>query len=300
MDLWGPYRTANVNGARYFVTIVDDYTRNTWTQLLPDKSQVYTAIEYFLSMVETQFKTKVAMVRTDNGTEFIQSLCLSLFGLKGILHQRSIVKTPQQNGVVERKHRHLLDTARAIRFQAGFPKYFWGECILAATHIINKLPMANLQWKSPFEVLYGQLPNLEELRTIGCLCYAANIGETDKFAARAKKCVLLGYTFGFKGYKLYDLDTRKIFHSRDVIFQENIFPFKDPLPSTVTDVPTSSLLWPHFDISTALDSVPVPTLTPPMSLQSQDSVDTTEFLQVPDSISSDLSTSSRHCSTDGY
>jgi len=95
MDLWGPYRTPNVNGARYFVTIVDDYTRNTWTQLLQGKSQVYTAIEYFLSMVETQFKTKVIMIRTDNGTEFIQSLCLNLFGLKGILHQWSIVKTPQ-------------------------------------------------------------------------------------------------------------------------------------------------------------------------------------------------------------
>ena len=90
-------------------------------------------------MVETQFKTKVVMVRTDNGSEFIQSLCLGLFGVKGILHQRSIVKTPQQNGVVERKHRHLLDTARAIRFQAGFPKQFWAECVLAATHIINKL-----------------------------------------------------------------------------------------------------------------------------------------------------------------
>jgi len=84
------------------------------------------------------------MLRTDNGSEFIQSVCLQLFGSRGILHQRSVVKTPQQNGVVERKHRHLLDTARALRFQAGFPKSFWGECILAATHIINHLPMANL------------------------------------------------------------------------------------------------------------------------------------------------------------
>jgi len=71
MDLWGPYRTANLNGARYFVTIVDDFTRNTWTQLLQGKSQVYTTVEFFLSMVETQFHTKVAMVQTDKGTEFL-------------------------------------------------------------------------------------------------------------------------------------------------------------------------------------------------------------------------------------
>jgi len=174
-------------------------------------------------MVETQFSTKVAMIRTDNGTEFIQSACLNLFGARGMLHQKSIVKTPQQNGVVERKHRHLLDTARALRFQAGFPKHFWGECVLAATHIINMLPMDNLHWKSPFEMLYGHAPNIESLRIVGCLCYAAKIGKTDKFESRAKQCVLLGYSFGLKGYKLYRLESKKVFHDRDDFFQEHDF-----------------------------------------------------------------------------
>ena len=135
MDLWDPYRTSNINGAQYFITIVDDFTKNTWTQLLKSKTQVHAAIEYFLNMIETQFSTKAAMIRTDNGTEFIQSACLNLFGARGILHQKSIVKTPQQNGVVERKHRHLLDTARALRFQAGFPKHF-GESVYLLPHIL--------------------------------------------------------------------------------------------------------------------------------------------------------------------
>jgi len=135
-----------------------------------------------------------------------------------------MVKTPQQNGVVERKHRHLLDTARAIRLFAGFPKSFWGECILAGTHIINKLPMENLHWKSPLKMLYGQTATFEDLRTVGFLCYAAKIGELDKFEPRARKCVFFGYTFGLKGYKLYDTDTKKVFHSRDVILYEQQFP----------------------------------------------------------------------------
>ena len=71
---------------------------------------------------------------------FIQSVCLRLFGAKGILHQRSIIKTPQHNGVVERKHRHFLDTARALRFQASFPKQFWGECVFAATNTTSIQP----------------------------------------------------------------------------------------------------------------------------------------------------------------
>ena len=176
-------------------------------------------------MIEAQFNTKILVIRSDNGTEFMQTTCLDFFASKGILHQKSIVKTPQQDGVVERKHRHLLDTARALRFHASLPKVFWSECVLSSPHIINRLPMSNLSWKSPFEVLYKQTPDYSSLRTIGCLCYAANLGERDKFEPRAHKCILLGYTFGYKGYKLFDLQTKKIFHSRDVLFKENVFPF---------------------------------------------------------------------------
>jgi len=127
---------------------------------------------------------------------------LVFFSENGVLHQKSIVGTPQQNGVAERKHRHLLDTARAIRLHTGLPKYFWEECILSATHIINKLPIATLNWTSPFERLYGKSPTYEDLRVIGCLSFAANLKPTDKFESRAKRCILLGYTFGYKGYKL--------------------------------------------------------------------------------------------------
>ena len=99
---------------------------------------------HFFQMASTQFQKNITMIRTDNGTEFIHSTLLEFFASKDVLLQRSIVKTPQQNVVAERKHRHLLDAARALRFHAGFPKRFWGECVLSATHIINKLPMTNL------------------------------------------------------------------------------------------------------------------------------------------------------------
>jgi len=185
-----------------------------------------------------------------------------------------MVKTPQQNGVAERKHRHLLDTARAIRFQAGFLKHFWGECILSATHLINLLPMENLRWKRPFEVLYGKQPQFNDLRTIGCLCYAHNVGERDKFAPRATKCVLLGYTFGLKGYKLYDIELKNKFHSRDVIFKEHIFPFhKPPVMPVSTELDSSSnCLFPPLDpqhlsitSSSPLSHTTSPSITPMVS-----------------------------------
>jgi len=89
-----------------------------------NKTKVKVAIIQFYNMVETQFKTKIQLIRSDNQTEFINGFCHEFFSSKGILYQKSIAKTPQQNRVVEKKYRHLLETARAIRFQAGLPKHF--------------------------------------------------------------------------------------------------------------------------------------------------------------------------------
>jgi len=111
--------------------------------------------------------------------------------------------------------------------------------------------MENLSWKSPFEILYKKPPVYEDLGTTGCLCFAHKVREQDKFEPKALKCVLLGYTPSFKGYKLYDLTTHKIFHSKDVTFRETMFPFK--LKSNTQDHSinngSSYSLFPQLDFS---------------------------------------------------
>jgi len=119
LDILGPYKVAKVCGACYFLTIVDDFTRTTWTQLLQNKTRVSSTIIHFPHMVQTQFHANITMVRSDNSTEFLKSTCFGFFSVKGVVYQKSIVGTPQQNGVAERKHRHLLGTVRAVRFQPG-------------------------------------------------------------------------------------------------------------------------------------------------------------------------------------
>ena len=140
VDLWGPYRVKNITGASYFLTIVDDFSRATWTHLLSNKEQVKGTLTGFFCYVENHFNTKVKTLRSDNGTEIFQSECSEIFLKKGIIYQRSVAGVPQQNARVERKHRYLLDTARALKLHAGLPDYLWGECILSATHLINLLP----------------------------------------------------------------------------------------------------------------------------------------------------------------
>lgn len=231
-DLWGPYRHESSCGARYFLTIVDDFSRAVWIYLVVDKTEVFSMFMTFVAMVDRQFGQTIKIVQSDNGTEF---KCLyEFFRTTGIIFQSSCVGTPQQNGRVERKHKHILSVGRALRFQAKLPIYFWGECVLAAAHLINRTPTPILQNKTPFEILFNKLPNFDAIRTFGCLCFAHNQKtKGDKFASKSRKCVFVGYPFGQKGWRVYDLDTKEFFVSRDVKFIEDVFPFGCPDDVTV-------------------------------------------------------------------
>ena len=127
------------------------------------------------------FLPQLQTIRSDNDTEFLSSVFQTWLRTHGIFHQRSCVSTPQQNGIVERKHRQLLDVARALRFQSHLPLSFWGECVLTAAFLINKLPTPLLGLKSPHEILFGKVPSYSSLRVFGCLCFAKNMNIKHKF-----------------------------------------------------------------------------------------------------------------------
>jgi hypothetical protein len=98
------------------------------------KHKIYS--QMFFSFVKTQFNASIANIRVDNGGEFFS--IRNFFRQHDTTYQHSCVYTPQQNGVVERKHRHILESARALRFQAHLPLHFWAECVLTAVHLINR------------------------------------------------------------------------------------------------------------------------------------------------------------------
>lgn len=127
---------------------------------------------------------------------------------------------------MERKYRHILKVARALRIQSSVPNRFWGECVRTVVYLINKLPTAVLKEKSPYEMFHGRAPKLDHLRVFCYLCYASILPREDKLAARANKTTLIGYSETQKGYRLYDLESKMFLVSRDVSFREDIFPFK--------------------------------------------------------------------------
>lgn len=238
VDIWGPYPLATYNGFQYFLTIVDEYSRATWTHLLSHKSNAFPILQSFITFISTQFGAHVKTIRSDNGAEFCDRVALAFYASKGIFHQTSCVARPQQNGVVERKHKHLLETARALHFQSNLPLKLWGEGLLTATYLINLMPSTVLHHKTPHEFLYNHKPQYNYLRTFGCLCFVPTQShQRTKFPPRSHPCIFLGYPHGKKGYKVYDLVSHKVYSSTDVVFHEHIFPYHhikssnpDPLP----------------------------------------------------------------------
>ncbi|GJW76284.1 putative RNA-directed DNA polymerase [Tanacetum coccineum] len=221
LDLWGPYKVVSHTVHRYFLTVVDDYTRAVWIYLIKSKDEVF------------------------------ESFCND----KGIVHQTSCAYTPQQNVVVERKHRHLLNVARCLMFQGGIPLRFWTECVLTATYLINRLPSSVLNGKSPYDMIYNSCPKLSHIRMFGCLCFATVLNNHDKLTNRSEKCVMMGYSSSQKGYRLYSLDRHQFLVSRDVKFFESIFPFKESVSngnkdkSKVSNVFQDNNLLNFFDLN---------------------------------------------------
>jgi len=146
-------------------------------------------------MMERQFNKQVKIIRTDNGTEFT---CMKNYFLEnGIIFQTSCTGTAQQNGRVEHKHQHILNVARALRFQECLPIEFWGGCVLTSGYLIYRTPSSVLNGKTPYKMLFGCYPTYDHLRVFGLLCYAHKQGRFgDKFDSQSRKCIFVGYPYG--------------------------------------------------------------------------------------------------------
>lgn len=235
LDVWGPFKRESIEGYKYFLTIVDDHTRVTWIYMLRNKSDVSKFFPIFLKYVSTQFNAIVKSIRTDNAPELAFTEILEQ---SGITHQYSCPYTPQQNSVVERKHQHLLNVARSLMFQSNLPLAYWSDCILTSVFLINRIPSKVLNNLTPYEMLTKKAPDYSFLKSFGCLCYVSTLQkDRHKFSPRADQCVFLGYSSGYKGFKVLHLDSNIVSVSRNVIFHEKDFPFK----TTTHSIPASDI-----------------------------------------------------------
>ena len=223
-DLMGPMRVQSKGGALYWLTFIDDYSGMHWGFPIANKSDTFTKFKEWLIMVENESGQKLKVFRTDNGGEYTSNEFEAFLKSKGIRHETSVPYSPQSNGVAERFNRTITESARSSMQQSGLTGTWWAEAFVTANHALNRT-LSRVRDKVPYELWTGKKPDISYLRPFGCMAYKhVPSHERSKIDAKAVKTVFIGYIPGTKGYRLYDPDKRTMQESRDVIFDETLFP----------------------------------------------------------------------------
>ena len=175
MDLIGPINPISKGGKRYVFTIIDDYSRMFFIEVLKEKGEAADVLKKLIILKENQSGKRVKAIRSDNGGEFIGADLKKWLENKGIKHELSPARTPQCNGVAERGNRSLIEMTRSIMSDSGLPMDFWTEAVCTSAHIKNRVK-TNVHGKTPYELWNGRKPNVKYMRRFGCVAYLLNKG----------------------------------------------------------------------------------------------------------------------------
>nr|GEW67758.1 hypothetical protein [Tanacetum cinerariifolium] len=260
MDLCGSMHVQSINGKRYVLVVVDDYSRYTWVFFLHSKDEASDVIISFIKKTQVNLQLQVQRVQTDNGTEFKNKTLAKFFDEAGITQQFSAARTPQQNGfverrnrtlvepnktlakffdevgitqqfsaarmpqqngVVERRNRTLVEAARTMLTFANLPTFIWAEAIATACFTQNRLIIHKCFDKTPYELINKRKPNIKFFRVFGCRCYLLNdYDDVGKLKAKGDVRVFVGYSKESDAFRIYNKRTRKIHESVNVNFDE--------------------------------------------------------------------------------
>lgn len=219
-DVCGPVTPVGLDGVKHFVTFIDDWSHFTMVFLIESKDEVFDRFRNFEALVTAKFGKKISKLRCDNGGEYRSKQFERFCKEKGIEVNWTIPYTPEQNGVAERMNRTLVEKARAMMFDCGISKRFWGQAVQTAAYLVNRSPSTAIQsGVTPFELWESKKPNISKLRTFGCSVFVHIPKEhRKKMDSKAWKGIFIGY--GHNGYRVWNTTSQRIVHARDVDFVE--------------------------------------------------------------------------------
>ncbi|KAK1414965.1 hypothetical protein QVD17_30731 [Tagetes erecta] len=241
MDLFGPTNVQSIGKKSYCLVIIDDFTRFSWVYFLHVKSETAELLKEFIIKVENQLDCKVKTLRSDNGTEFKNSNVDLFCAEKGIARQYSAPRTPQQNGVAERKNRTLIEAARSMLADAKIPITFWDEAIATACFVQNRTLLVQDKNKTSYELLFIRKPNISYLKAFGCPVSILNLNaHLRKFESKSDDGFFLGYSSVSKAYRVFNSKTNVVIETINVKFLENSFPSVAHGPAWLFDLDSLS------------------------------------------------------------
>ncbi|GBN43432.1 Retrovirus-related Pol polyprotein from transposon TNT 1-94 [Araneus ventricosus] len=188
MDTWGPIKVTGRNGERYYLSIIDDFSKKTSVYPLREKSEVFRVFKNHVSRAERFIGRKVKCIRTDNGSEFANDNFKTFCADNGIKHEFTNIYTPEQNGVAERYNQTALDCSRCMLADGGLDNKFWPDAVLCFTYVWNRICHKN-QVKTPFELFGGYKPSVRHLKAFGATAYVGLPRQlrSSKLGPKAKK-----------------------------------------------------------------------------------------------------------------
>ncbi|KAJ3699566.1 hypothetical protein LUZ61_003271 [Rhynchospora tenuis] len=291
-DVWGPAPVISQFGHRYYVVFTDQFSRFSWIYFCASKSDVLQLFIKFKAKAELLTGHKIKIVQCDGGTEYkpLQT------HFPEITFHISCPYTPEQNGIAERKHRHIVELGLASMNAASIPLEYWDTIFESTLFVINRLPATPNDMQSPFEKLFKQVPDYQFLHTLGCECYPLlRPYNQHKLQPRSEVCVFMGYSALHKGYKCLHIPTQRFYISRHVKFIENKFSFANlaslttpdsspVVPATLTVIPHST--FPSVTTTETHHSSPVidsssPESVPPESVPTQTEPNETPIHHTP-------------------
>ncbi|KAI3735918.1 hypothetical protein L6452_15444 [Arctium lappa] len=213
----------NLGGKKYVLVIVDDYTRYTWVKFLRSKDETPDVLITFLKTTQVNLQKQVKILRTDNGTEFKNKIFEEYLESVGISHQYSPARTPQQNGVVERRNRTLVEAGRTMLNQSDLPLFLWTEVVSTACHTQNRSMIHRRFQKTLYALINNRTPTIKYFHVFGCTCYVLNDRENlNKFSAKADEGIFVGYSSTSSSYHVYLKKSKTVIDSVNVTFDEDM------------------------------------------------------------------------------
>ncbi|GJR96432.1 putative ribonuclease H-like domain-containing protein [Tanacetum coccineum] len=222
MDLFGPTNVKSLMKKSYCLVVTDDFSRFSWVFFLATKDETSGILKTFITEIENQLDHKVKVIRCDNGTEFKNSIMNQFCEMKGIKREFSVARTPQQNGVAERKNRTLIEAARTMLVDSKLPTTFWAEAVNTACYVLNRVLVIKPHNKTPYELIRGRPPLIDFMKPFGCPVTILNTRDhLGKFDGKADEGYFVGYSVVSKAMRVFNKRTRIVEETLNIRFLEN-------------------------------------------------------------------------------
>ncbi|CAI5953868.1 unnamed protein product [Closterium sp. NIES-65] len=229
MDMWGPARVRGLGHERYFLLVVDDYSRYTTVFPLRSKGDVTEVLIDWIRAARLQLRQSfgsdfpVLRLHSDRGGEFSSNLLRAYCRARGIRQTFTLPDSPQQNGIAERRIGMVMDVARTSMMHAAAPHFLWPFAVKYAAHQINLHPRVSRPETSPALLWTGKVGDASAFRVWGSRAFVRDLS-ADKLSPRAAPCVFLGFPPDAPGWQFYHPTSRRVLSSQDVTFDDSVCP----------------------------------------------------------------------------